>query len=146
MHPGQSAAHAAKRLGHHWCQSSAVALPLPQQCHQHRLWPLARLWDWQEPRKWSCRCLPGKGLCVLRGEGSVVLMLLVQLGWRCFPAASSPAKGLTADLCSVNTALQIRTLQCPTLLLHIAEMTNMCSVIRVTAFYARNNAGSSGFS
>lgn len=38
VHPGQSAAHAAKRLGHHGCQSSAVALPLPQQCHQHRLW------------------------------------------------------------------------------------------------------------
>lgn len=68
------------------------------------------------------------------------------VGLAVFSSSLTPAKGLTADLCSVNTALQIRTLQCPTLLLHIAEMTNMCSVIRVTAFYARNNAGSSGFS
>lgn len=72
-------------------------------------------------------------------------MLLVQLDWLCFPAALCPDKGFIADLCSINIALQMRILQCPTLLLRIVEMTNMCSVIRLTAFYTRNNACSSDF-
>lgn len=83
----------------------------------------------------SCRSLPGKGLCAPHGEGAAAASF-VHLGWLCFPAVLFPAKGFVADL---------RILQCPSLLLPIVEMTNMCSVIRLTAFYAGNNAGSSGF-
>lgn len=148
MHPSQSTAHAAKRLCHKRCQRSAVSLPFATAASLTQA--LASGWPWdllgqREPRKWSCRSLPGKGICVLCGEGSVLLMLLVKLDWLCFPAALSPAKGLITDLCSVNSARQIRILQCPTLHLHIVEMTSMCSVNRLTAIYARNNAGSSGF-
>lgn len=61
------------------------------------------------------------------------------------PVFSVGGCGLLADLCSVNGARQIRILWYPALLLCVFAMNNMCSGIKLTALFSRNNSGSSGF-
>lgn len=112
LHPAR-AAHAAKLLSpglcchqgcavshHQWCPvSSGVAaqqwlLPVPSSV-THPGSGFRQQWQLLEPRNGSCRSLPGqeRPLC-FPWEGSVLPMLLVQLGWMCFPAALPQPKAL----------------------------------------------------
>lgn len=143
LSPGECCQSPAVVSHPQWCRCPAVAPARAQQCHPPGVCLQAAVAA-AGAKEGELQVSARAGEASVLSMGSeCAAMLLVQLGWMCFPAALPQPKALLQIYAQL--VLQIRILQCPTLMLHVVEMTNMCSVIRLTAFYARSNAGSSGF-